>query len=95
MITFIKDPQEVLDYGFDWNDSDNGGPWLETDDTISTSIWKVATGITKDSDSKTDTTTMIWLSGGTVGKKYKITNRIITNDGRTAERSFYVKVQSK
>jgi len=95
MITFIKDPQGVLDYGFDWNDSDNGGPWLETGDTITTSTWKVPTGITKDSDSNTDTTTTIWLSGGTVGATYKITNRIVTVDGRTTDRSFYVKVQNK
>ena len=70
MITYIKDPESVLDYGFDWSD------WLDTDDTVSTSTWKVPTGITEDSDTNTTTTTMIWLSGGTVGSQYKITNRI-------------------
>ena len=89
MTTYIKDPQSVLDYGFKWSD------WLDTDDTVSTSTWNVPTGINEDSDSKTDTTTTIWLSGGTVGKKYKVTNRVVTTDGRTDERSFYIKVQSK
>ena len=89
MNNFIKDPQEVLDYGFDWED------WLATGDTVDTSTWKVPTGITKDSDTKTDTTTTIWLSGGTVGSTYKLTNRIVTNDGRTADRSFYVRIQNK
>jgi len=89
MTTYIKDPQSVLDYGFDWSD------WLDTDDTVSTSAWNVPTGITEDSDSKTTTTTTVWLSGGTVGKKYKITNRMVTDDGRTVERSFYIKVVSK
>lgn len=94
METFVKDPQEVLDYGFDWNDTDD--PWLETGDTVSTSTWSIQpAGLTEDSNSKTDTTTMIWLSGGTVGSKYKVSNRIVTADGRTAERSFYVKVESK
>jgi len=89
MTTFIKDPQAVLDYGFDWSD------WLDTDDTVSTSTWNVPAGITKDSDTKTTTTTTIWLSAGTVGRTYKITNRMVTANGRTVERSFYVKVESK
>lgn len=89
MITYIKDPQSVLDYGFDWSD------WLDTDDVVSTSTWTVPAGITEDSDAKTDTTTTIWLSGGTVGSKYRITNRIVTDDGRTEDRSFYVKVEHK
>jgi len=92
MTTYIKDPQSVLDYGFDWSD------WLDTGDTVSTSTWTVpadSPGITEDSDSKTDTTTTIWLSGGIVGVKYKITNHVVTADGRTVERSFYVKVESK
>ena len=89
MTTYIKDPSSVLDYGFDWSD------WLDTGDTVSTSDWNVPTGISEDSDSKSTTTTTIWLSGGTVGKKYKITNHMVTDDGRTVERSFYVKVVSK
>jgi len=90
MTTYIKDPQEVLDYGFDWSD------WLETGDTVDTSDWTIKpSGLTEVSDSKTDTTTMIWVSGGTVGSKHKVTNRVLTADNRTVERSFYVKIQSK
>lgn len=89
MTTYIKDPQSVLDYGFDWSD------WLDADDTVSTSTWKVPSGITKDSDSKTTTTTTIWLSGGSVGSTYKITNRVVTADGRTVDRSFYVRVANR
>jgi hypothetical protein len=89
MTTFIKDPSSVLDFGFDWSD------WLDSDDSVSTSTWNVPTGITDDSDTSTSTTTTIWLSGGTVGSKYKITNRIVTANGRTVERSFYVKVESR
>jgi len=89
MTTYIKDPQSVLDYGFDWSD------WLDTGDTVSTSTWNVPTGITEDSDSNTGTTTTVWLSGGTVGKKYKITNRMVTADGRTVDRSFYVRIENR
>jgi len=45
MTRFLKDPDAVLDYGFDWSD------WLADGETISTSTWTVETGITKDSDS--------------------------------------------
>ena len=60
--TFRKDPNAVLDYVIDW-----GTNYLASDETISTATWTEGTGITKDSDSKTDTTTTIWLSGGTAG----------------------------
>ncbi len=84
MTRFLKDPDAVLDYGFDWSD------WLADGETISTSTWTVETGITKDSDSKSDTATIIWLSGGTVETTYIIANKIVTSAGRTDERSFSI-----
>ena len=85
MQQFVKDPQDVLDYQIDWSD------WLDTD-TISTSAWVVQTGLTKDSSSNTTTTATVWLSGGTNGNQYVLTNTITTANGRTVERSFIVKV---
>jgi hypothetical protein len=83
---FIKDPDAVLDYGFDWSD------WLDGD-TISTSSWTIAPAtLTKKSDSLTTTTTTIWLSGGTVDVVYTVTNRIVTAGGRTEDRSFEIVV---
>ncbi len=84
----FKDPDEVLDYDIDWSAR------LLTD-TISTSTWIVPDGITKDSDSKTATTTTVWLSGGTLGDKYELTNRIVTTGGRTMDQSVDLKVKSK
>jgi len=89
MTRFLKDPDAVLDYGFDWSD------WLADGETISTSTWTVETGITKDSDSKSDTATIIWLSGGTVETTYMITNKIITSASRTDERSFQILMVQK
>lgn len=85
---FIKDPQSVLDYTLDWSD------WLGSD-TISQSTFTVPSGITKDSDSFDDTTATIWLSSGTLGKKYTITNKIVTNGGRTDERSLIIVIKNK
>lgn len=83
-----KDPDEVLDYQIDW--SARLG-----DDTISTSTWIVPSGITKTSDSKTDATATIWLSGGALGGAYDFTNRVVTAGGRTMDQSVRVKVKSK
>ena len=91
--TYDKDPAAVLDYGFDWDDETD--PWLASGETISASVWTVPTGITKDSDSFSNTTTSIWLSGGTAGVEYMIANKITTDAGRTDERSFVVKVDDR
>lgn len=89
---FTKDPDAVLDYTIDWSD------WLATGDTISTSSWSVesGSGLTNDSDEKTTTTTTIWLSGGTVADDYyDVINTIVTDDGRTDERTLKIRVQER
>lgn len=81
-----KDPDAVLDFGFDWSD------WLATGETISTSEWTVEDGITKDSDTNDTTKSTIWLSGGTAGITYELTNTITTSASRTDERSMKIRV---
>ena len=83
--TFCKSDTEVLDYTVDWS------TWLDTD-TILSSTWDVPTGLTKDSDSNTTTATLIWLSGGTVGDVYLVTNTVVTAALRTAERAFLIQM---
>jgi len=83
-----KDPNAVLDYGFDWEE------WLDGD-TIDTSTWTPPAGITKDSDSKTTLTTTVVLSGGTAGQWYAVLNRITTAGGLTDDRTLMVRVADK
>lgn len=85
---FWKDPNAILDYSIPWLD------WLVAD-TISTSTWVVPTGITKVTDTMTTTTTVIWLSGGTVGTEYAIVNRIVTAGGRTQDQTIYVIIEER
>lgn len=87
--TYRKDPSDVLDYGFDYSS------WMDTGDSISTSTWTVPDGITKTSQSNDDDHTTIWVSGGTAGTKYRITNKIVTDEGRTLERSFDIVVVNR
>jgi hypothetical protein len=88
----VKDPDDTLDYIINWNGGSD--PFLGTD-TIDTSTWIVPTGITNESETNTDTTTTIWLSGGTVGTKYALTNRIVTFGGRIKDRTIYVKIKEQ
>ena len=89
MNSFIKDPDAILDYGFDWSN------WLASGEEISSSEWEVPSGITKDNDVSSTTATTIWLSGGTVGEEYTITNRIVTTGGRTEDRSLKIVVKDR
>lgn len=84
-----KDPNAVKDYTLDWS------AWL-AGDTISTSTWTVPAELTLASDTKTGTTTTVWLSGGgAVGNFRKVTNRIVTVGGRTEDRSFELKIKEQ
>ena len=76
---FIKDPDALLDYTIDWSD------WLGSD-TILTSEWFVSEGITDDHETNTSTSATVWLSGGTAGVAYLLTNRVTTALGRIDDR---------
>ena len=85
---FIHDPQAELDYTVDWS------KWLGAD-TIATSTWTVESGLTTESTSNTTTSATIWISGGSAGQSYAVTNRIVTAGGRTDERTIYLKVRNR
>ena len=89
-------------------DGTNDGSTSDTGElqgaTISTSAWTETAGITEDSDNTIaitiagvsygiNTVATIWLSGGTAGTDYTITNKITTSDSRTLSRSFVVPVR--
>jgi len=86
---FDHDPDETLDYSIDWTD------WLPGSDTISSSDWDVPAGITKETQAATTKVATVWLSGGTDGAEYKLTNTITTVAGRTAQRTIQIKVDEK
>ncbi len=92
----FKDPDEVLDYEIDWyGTAVEPGRLYGSTDTIDTSLWVTPSGITKDSDDQTGTTTTIWLSGGTLGETYEILNRVVTAGGRTMDQTVKLKIKAK
>jgi len=119
---WIKDPDAVLDYKFDWAPLTNGvtgaeSDWLDTDDgeiidatydvTIGTAVKvdpsagedAVATTLTIDSDSRTDTNTSVtvWLSGGNAGWDYPVICHIETDNApvREDDRTMWIKVRER
>lgn len=88
MFTKEKDPQAVLPYSINWT------TWLGGE-TITASTWTVAEGITKDSDSFSGTVAIIWLSGGTAGTDYLVTNHVTTDGGREDDRSILILVRQR
>lgn len=86
-----KDPDEVVDYGINWDDPPNS----LAGDTILTSTWIVPPGITKNSDGATATTTTIWFSGGTVGENYSNVNRVVTVGGRTFDQTVKLRCRTR
>ena len=82
----LKDPSAVLDYVFDWTE------WLATVETITDYTITADTGITVGSSTEDAGKVTVWLSGGTAGINYKVACLITTTEGRTDERTIWIKV---
>lgn len=88
--SFTKDPRAVLDYLIDWSG------WLATAETITASTMTVdPAGLTVQSTSFTATTATVWLTGGTLGARYTVTNHITTSAGRQDDRTVTVTVRDR
>ena len=87
-----KDPNDVLDFGFDW------GPLIDdTDDVVATSTAEVLTGgLVVDQHGPVIGTqkTTTWLSGGTVGPA-SIRLRAVTSEGRTIDQTMILTVAER
>lgn len=86
--SFSKDPDAVLDYTLDWSS------WLNSagGDVIATSVWTVPAGIATVGNTNSGNQTTVWLSGGTAGQSYAVSNRITTAGGRTEDRTIQINV---
>ena len=89
--TFCKNYLEILDYGWDWSQ------WLQQEIIVS-SLWTVDDpGLTIGVDFNTDTLAWVYLSDGTLGVNYIVTNKIVTNAAipRTATRAFIIQTRNR
>lgn len=86
MANWIKDPDAVLDYTFDWSN------WLQPGETIAGYTLDVELGIVNDRHNGNATSVTVWLSGGDDGEFYRVTNHIVTSAGREDDRTMNVQV---
>src|SRR5690349_25120990 len=82
---FTKDPDETLDFPINWKPELNG-------DMITMSQFILPDGLNLVSQSNTTNTSTVFVSGGTSGLIYRITNRITTIGGRTRDRTINILV---
>lgn len=88
MKLFQKDTDSTEPFGHDWT------PWLAeigASETIASSTWSATpSGLTLSGGSIVTGSlkTQIKVTGGVVGTRYTVTNRIVTSSGYTDDRSF-------
>ena len=87
---WVKDPDARKDYAIDWS------AWLG-DATIVDSTWIVPSGLTHDAaeDEFSATVALLWLSGGTKGQRYIVTNRVTASDGSIEDQSIEILIRQK
>ena len=86
--SFVKDPDAILDYEWDWS------AWLGVD-TIASHTVTAATGLVVDTSEATTTAVTAWLSGGSVGQSYPVTCHVVTAAGREDDRTVTVTVMER
>ena len=84
-----KDPDSNIDYGVNWSS------WLQDGEIIVASEWIVPDGLIGGFESFSDSNAAIFLTGGTVGITYTLTNRITTNQNRIEDRSMLIECKQK
>lgn len=89
MKTFVKDPDAILDYVWDWND------WLEEGDSIDSFVIYTPTGMTEVSSSEADGKVTVWFSMGDDFKSYKASCSIDTVFGRHDTRSVIFNIEPR
>ena len=86
---YIKDPDSIRTFGIDW-DSFLGGL------SFSVSTWLVTNGtVAIDSNTTNTVFSLVKLSGGTVGEKCALRNRVTRSDGERDDQTIYVKIKEK
>ncbi|MCF8473081.1 MAG: hypothetical protein K9G26_00175 [Emcibacter sp.] len=93
---FIKDPNAVIDYVIDWATN-----YLLDTEQVMTSDWFIfPEGSVNDLavdhiPPLVSNVATVFVSGGIAGHIYQLTNRIVTNQSRTDERTISIRIEEK
>jgi len=93
MTLLLKDPEATLDYGVEW-----GTEYL-SDDALAESSWTVSPaepgGVAIVSSRFDLTTATAQVEGGIAGRLYRLTNHVVTAEGREDNRSIMLRVERR
>lgn len=93
MTVYAKDPSSAMDYSFDWAN------WLTANETITSTNWTVDPSgsgtLVFGNAIETGSVRGRYVSGGQVGHRYRLSCKIVTSAGRTAERSVIIRVMER
>lgn len=89
MESFIKDPNAIKDYTWDWT-SDLGG-----DSILSAQVTATPNGLTISSPLTTSTHVSVNVFGGTLSAKYRVTCRVTTVNGRIFDKLITILCQEE
>ncbi|HET9336585.1 MAG TPA: hypothetical protein VFO12_09295 [Sphingomicrobium sp.] len=93
MSLLLKDPEALLDYSVDW-----GADYL-TGDVLTESGWTVspaeAGGVSIVSSRFDLLVSTVQVGGGVAGRIYRLTNHVVTAEGREDSRSILLRVEKR
>jgi hypothetical protein len=103
---WIKDPDETLQYKFDWAPLANGtgdSNWLDRTSSpveyisSQTTVCTDSPSVTIDSSEiiLSSTAVAVKISGGTIGSRYRIRNRITTSTGQIRDKTATLIIMSR
>jgi hypothetical protein len=94
MTLLLKDPAAVLDYAIDW-----GADYLDGGDLIAQSSWAVEPdepgGVAIVTSAFDALVSSVQAGAGVAGRIYRLSNRVVTQSGRTDERSIVLRVEKR
>jgi hypothetical protein len=94
MTLLLKDPEAVLDYAIDW-----GAQYLDQGDLLADSSWSVDPdepgGVSIAGSGFSDKISTVTAASGVPGRLYRLANKVLTQSGRTDERSITLRVEKR
>ncbi|MFA5526804.1 MAG: hypothetical protein WC992_08260 [Acholeplasmataceae bacterium] len=85
---FVKDPDELLDYSWSWQE------WMPEGDSILNFVLTYDSDLILERSSQDGDVVTAWFSGGVLDKDYEVLCQIETVDGRKAERTVTLRIRS-
>jgi hypothetical protein len=101
-VKYKQDPEDKLDYGWDWQKLPT--PFLRPEETITTSTWAAtdpswtaSSDLTLSASGHDTTTTVIWVkaASSSILGVYYVTNHIVTSEGREKDWSFQLTLEEE